>query len=245
MATDDDVDIVYVATIHPTHHALAKMSLEAGKHVLVEKPFTMNHREAAELTALAAERGLFLMEAMWTRFLPATIEALRLVGDGAIGQLKSAQATIGGPLETKEAAAAGFKEMAGPTLEEQQAEKVLGDGIFLGAGVYALTIPNFFFRQEYGNDDSSLSISSTGTLNQAGADVSGHYVVTYPGAGRALAHITREYPLPNEAWLYGTAGQIRLNSTWGPSAFELNGEVRSQAIKTIYGRTFFSEMDCL
>eukprot|EP01052_Picozoa_sp_SAG31_P028076 SAG31_NODE_2678_length_5265_cov_2.765389_3_plen_177_part_00 len=121
-----------------------------------------------------------------------------------------------------EAAKVGFKEMAGPTLKEQQAEKILGDGIFLGAGVYALTIPNFFFRQEYDHDDSSLTISSVGTLNQAGADVSGHYIVNYPGAGRALAHITREYPLPNETLLYGTSGQIRLNSTWGPSAFELD-----------------------
>ena len=64
MADDDEVEIVYVNTIHPTHHALAKMALEAGKHVLVEKPFTMNHREAADLAALAAEKGLFLMEAM-------------------------------------------------------------------------------------------------------------------------------------------------------------------------------------
>jgi hypothetical protein len=124
-----------------------------------------------------------------------------------------------------DALAVGFKEMAGPTLEEQRAEKLLGDGIFLGAGVYALTIPNFYFRQEYDHDDSSLTMTATGTLNQAGADVSGHYVIDYPEAGRALAHITREYPLPNETWLYGTAGQIRLNSTWGPSAFELNGEL--------------------
>ena len=64
MADDEEVDIVYVNTIHPTHHALAKMALEAGKHVLVEKPFTMNHREAADLATLAAEKGLFLMEAM-------------------------------------------------------------------------------------------------------------------------------------------------------------------------------------
>eukprot|EP01043_Picozoa_sp_COSAG02_P086162 COSAG02_NODE_23668_length_711_cov_1.372549_2_plen_98_part_00 len=64
MADDADVDIVYVATIHPTHHALAKMALNAGKHVLVEKPFTMNQREAVELVDLAAEKRLFLMEAM-------------------------------------------------------------------------------------------------------------------------------------------------------------------------------------
>jgi hypothetical protein len=126
-----------------------------------------------------------------------------------------------------EALAVGFKEMAGPTLEEQHAEKLLGDGIFLGAGVYALTIPNFYFRQEYDHDDSALTMTATGTLNQAGADVGGHYIVDYPSAGRALAHITREYPLPNETWLYGTAGQIRLNSTWGPSAFELNGELHN------------------
>lgn len=64
MADDSEVDIVYVATIHPTHHALAKMALNAGKHVLVEKPFTINHREAIELAELAAQKGLFLMEAM-------------------------------------------------------------------------------------------------------------------------------------------------------------------------------------
>ncbi len=67
MAEDAEVDIVYVATIHPTHHALAKMALNAGKHVLVEKPFTMNYREAAELVDLAADKGLFLMEAMCVR----------------------------------------------------------------------------------------------------------------------------------------------------------------------------------
>lgn len=68
MAEDAEVDIVYIATIHPTHHALTKMALEAGKHVLVEKPFTMNHREAAELVDFAAEKGLFLMEAMSVHF---------------------------------------------------------------------------------------------------------------------------------------------------------------------------------
>eukprot|EP01047_Picozoa_sp_COSAG01_P053590 COSAG01_NODE_5761_length_4048_cov_8.447962_4_plen_176_part_00 len=76
----------------------------------------------------------------------------------------------------------------------------------------------------YRHDDSALSISSTGMLNEAGADVSGQYVVTYPRVGSVVAHITREYPLPNETWLYGTAGHIRLNSTWGPSALELNGQ---------------------
>src|SRR5690349_1266109 len=70
LVADPDVDVVYVATPHPMHHGNALLALDAGKPVLVEKPFTMNAREARELVALAKDRNLFLMEAMWTRFLP-------------------------------------------------------------------------------------------------------------------------------------------------------------------------------
>src|SRR6186997_1543394 len=70
LVADPEVDVVYVSTPHPLHATTARMVLEAGKHVLVEKPFTVNAREAQELADLAAERGLVVLEAMWTRYLP-------------------------------------------------------------------------------------------------------------------------------------------------------------------------------
>ncbi len=74
-----DVDIVYIATPHPMHAANALLALRADKAVLCEKPFAMNRREAGEIVALARAKNLFLMEAMWTRFMPALAEVRRII----------------------------------------------------------------------------------------------------------------------------------------------------------------------
>jgi predicted dehydrogenase len=95
LVNDPEVDAVYVATPHPMHHAAARLALEAGKPALVEKAFTMNAAEARDLVALARERGVFLMEAMWTRFLPHMAEIRRLLADGALGELVTVTADHG------------------------------------------------------------------------------------------------------------------------------------------------------
>ena len=87
LVADPEVDAVYVGTPHPMHHEDALLALRAGKHVLCEKPFTMNAAEAEELVAEARQRELFLMEAMWARFLPHMREIRRLLGDGALGEI--------------------------------------------------------------------------------------------------------------------------------------------------------------
>lgn len=125
LAADAEVDAVYVATIHPTHYAITKLALEAGKHCMVEKPFGMNAREVSELTALASAKGVLLMEAMWTACLPATIEAMRMVSEGEIGEVQSANASVGGvwyaPGDLLDA-------------EGRAAAKALGSGVLLDVG---------------------------------------------------------------------------------------------------------------
>ena len=95
LVADPDVDVVYVATPHPMHLANALLALEAGKPVLVEKAFTMNADEARELVASARAKGLFAMEAMWTRFLPHIAEVNRLLAAGALGDIVTVMADHG------------------------------------------------------------------------------------------------------------------------------------------------------
>ena len=95
LAADPRVDIVYVATPHSHHHAHARLMLQGGKSVLVEKPFTMNAAETADLIALARERGLFAMDAMWTLCNPLFRELVRRVEAGDIGTPRAFSASIG------------------------------------------------------------------------------------------------------------------------------------------------------
>lgn len=95
LVTDPQVDVVYVATPHPMHHDNALLALEHGKSVLVEKAFTVTSAQARDLVTAARSKNLFLMEAMWTRFLPH-VEAIRaLLADGALGEIVTVMADHG------------------------------------------------------------------------------------------------------------------------------------------------------
>ena len=95
LVTDDEVDVVYVATPHPGHHAAALLAIEAGKAVLVEKPFTMDAAEAESLVTAARDRGVFLMEAMWARFVPWAVRLRELLADGTLGDVREVIADHG------------------------------------------------------------------------------------------------------------------------------------------------------
>jgi len=89
LASDPDINVVYVGSIHPQHLALAKMYLEAGKNVLCEKPLCMNLRETVELVELARRKKLFLMEAIWSRCIPSYKALREEIAAGTIGDIKS------------------------------------------------------------------------------------------------------------------------------------------------------------
>jgi predicted dehydrogenase len=126
LAADPEVDAVYVATPHNLHADNALMCLHAGKAVLCEKPFTINRRLAREVIDEARHKKLFLMEAMWTRFLPAVREARRLVERGEIGQPRQVLADFGFCAEFDAHSRLFAKEAGG--------------GALLDIGIYPLSI---------------------------------------------------------------------------------------------------------
>ena len=89
LVADPNVDVIYIATPHPHHVAAARMALNAGKHILVEKPFTINAHEAIEIVDLAKAKNLMVLEAMWTRFLPHMVRIREMPTAGTIGEIRS------------------------------------------------------------------------------------------------------------------------------------------------------------
>src|SRR3954465_15903498 len=95
LVADEDVDVVYVATPHPLHAENALAAIAHGKHVLVEKPFTMDAADARRVVDAAREAGVLCLEAMWTRFLPQTLKIRKLLADGALGRVTTVLADHG------------------------------------------------------------------------------------------------------------------------------------------------------
>ena len=125
----DDIDAVYVATTHNFHYENIKTCLEKGKHVLCEKAMVLTEKDATELCDLAESKGLFLMEAMWTRFLPSMQTAKKWITDDRIGKIQSISGVI------------GFKGDTDP--ESRLLNPALAGGALYDIGVYVIEIASF------------------------------------------------------------------------------------------------------
>lgn len=219
LVADPDVDIIYVSTPHPMHHENARLALEHGKHVLVEKAFTLNRTEAADLQALAAERGLLVTEAMWTRYLPHMVRIRELVAAGALGEIRTVSADHTQLLPTDPAHRLNALE--------------LGGGALLDLGIYPIS----FIWDILG---APTSIKAVGRLIETGADSEVATVMTHEGGAVSTSLSSSRGAGPNAASIVGTEARIDIDRVWyAPTTFRLvlpDGTVKEEYVTEIDGR---------
>lgn len=193
LVDDPGVDAVYVATPHPFHHAGAVLAIEAGKPVLVEKPFTVSRQEAEDLVRRARARGVFLMEAMWTRCLPHFGELRKIIDSGRIGKVRMLLAEH------------GFRFPY--DLESRIYAPELGGGGLLDLGVYLLWLASFVFGAP-----ERFAVSSAPAAT--GVDAQMALAFSYAEGQQAMLSTSIETLLPNRAVICGSEGRIELEATW-------------------------------
>ena len=157
---DPDIDAIYVATPHNSHHINTLLALEAGKHVLCEKPLAVNAGEAEEMIVMARKKGLFLMEAMWTRFLPAWVDIKARLDAGEFGAIRSLQADF------------GIEEAY--DLKSRLYDPELAGGALLDLGVYPVSLASWLLGKPQ-------AMSSWAVLAPSGVDQRAAMTFTYDG----------------------------------------------------------------
>lgn len=190
LVEDPEIDAVYVATPHPSHHADTLLALRAGKPVLVEKPFALNAAEAAEMVQEARNRNLFLMEAMWTRFLPHIAYLREVLASGALGEIRTVTGDHG----------QWFPENA----EHRLFAPELGGGALLDLGIYPIS----FAHSVLGTPQHITAVSDpafTGVDGQTSA------VFQYANGAHAIVTTTLGARTVNRAAVSGTLGRVDID----------------------------------
>jgi predicted dehydrogenase len=187
------VDAVYVAVPHPVHHRAGLLALQADKAVLVEKPFTMNAPEAEELIAVAGDRGLFLMEAMWTRFLPQVRHVRCVLDQGGLGDVRLL--------------AIEFGQWFRKDPHHRLFDPLLGGGALLDLGVYAVSFASMVFGPP-------ARVHAVGDFAFTGVDAQTSIVLQYEGGRQAVLAVTIEATLPNRAMISGTEAYLEIERSW-------------------------------
>jgi predicted dehydrogenase len=189
LAQDPEIDVIYIASPHSEHFANARLALQGGKHILVEKPFMINAAQAREIADLARERGLFAMEAMWTRFLPHMLRIRELLSEGALGEIVAVEASHNQNLPAERH----------PRLHDLK----LGGGALLDLGVY----PVAFSFDILGAPETILA---TGRLGATGADETVAMALGYESGAVAALHTTMVAKAATSASITGTLGSIEI-----------------------------------
>jgi predicted dehydrogenase len=193
LASDPNVDVIYVATPNPLHKEHVLLCLESGKPVLCEKPFMLNAREAEEVIRAARASKLFLMEAMWSRFFPLMARLRQLLADGAIGDVQMLVADLSIHFDFDPA--------------DRRYALDLGGGALLDLGVYLVSFASMIMG-------SPAEITALAHLGETGVDEQAGIVLRYDQGQVSTLYTSIRVDSPVEAILIGTGGQIRLHPWW-------------------------------
>ena len=193
LASDSDVDVVYIAAPHPMHKTNSLLCLQGGKGVICEKPFTINAAEAAELADYARRYKLFLMEAMWTRFLPVMVKVRELLAQKAIGEVRAVMADF------------GFRARFDP--QSRLFAPELGGGALLDVGVYVISFASMVLGPK-----APLKVASLAQLGETGVDEQSSYILDYGDGVLASLFAAVRTQSPQEAVILGSEGRIRVHS---------------------------------
>jgi predicted dehydrogenase len=190
---DPNIDIVYIGTPHSYHKEHTLLCLNAGKHVICEKPFAINATEAEEMITVAREKGLFLMEAMWSRYLPTLVKTRELIAAGKIGAVRMIQADF------------GFR--AGVNPEGRLFKPELGGGALLDVGIYTLSLAHMVLG-------TPTQIKSLANIGSTGVDEQTTFLLGYNTGQMAILSTAIRTNTPHEATIIGTEGWIRIHTPW-------------------------------
>ncbi len=211
LAADPAVDVIYIATPHPMHLADALLCLEAGKAVLCEKPIAVNAKQVEQMIAVARRKQVFLMEAMWTRFLPVMVQVRQWLQEGAIGQPRQVAADFGfrGPWEP----------------DGRLLNPAYAGGALLDVGIYPIAFAAMVFGAQ------PQSIGGTAHIGTTGVDEQAAISLGYVGGGQAALRCAIQTETPQQARIDGTEGSIVLpNKFWQATTATLTAGTRNETI---------------
>jgi len=219
---DPDVDAIYVATPHHAHFEASMLSLEAGRATLTEKPVTLDADHAEKLIEAARSNGVFFMEAMWMRCIPAIRRAAGLVADGTIGDVTTVQADFG---------------LQGPFTEPHRlVTKALGGGALLDLGIYPVTFAHLFLGVPQW-------IQAWASLTEGGVDDNTGMVFGHESGALAMLACSLTGDTPRTATITGTLGRIEFGrGFFNPQAFTLwHGEEAEEVSQPFAGKGYHFE----
>ncbi len=211
LVSDDNVELVYVATPHSHHRDHMLLCLEHNKPILCEKAFTVNEAEAKEVLDLAKEKGLFVGEAIWTRYMPSRKLIDKIIDEGKIGKVTSVTANLGYQISDK----------------ERIIDPKLGGGALLDIGIYPL---NFALMAR--NNVNVKALTGVCTKAETGVDLQDSMVICFEDGSIATIFADAEITSDRRGYIYGTKGYIEVENINNPEVIRVYDNSRNPFMNT-------------